>query len=75
MIDGKIAGVKEEGNDSGESFKLILGRMRRQKLLEHIENKNFMNDLLVPYEKLNQQNKPGDEIDPENKINFKKIDY
>lgn len=74
MIDGNIAGVQDKSGQGGESFKLILGKMRRQKLLDHIDNQNFNNDLLVPYAKLNEQNKPGDEIDPENEIKFKKMD-
>ena len=62
MIDGKIEGVEREKNESA-SFSLTLGRMRRQKLLEQIEKKNYNNELLVPYRKLNEQ------IKPENRVN------
>lgn len=62
MIDGGIEGVTHDDSEDSTSFKLMLGRMRREKLLEQIEKKNFVNDLLVPYSKLNKQIKPEDRI-------------
>jgi hypothetical protein len=40
----------------------MLGRMRREKLLEKIEAGEFVNDLLIPYSKLNKQIKPEDHV-------------
>lgn len=54
MIEGGIEGVTHENEEDSTSFKLMLGRMRREKLLEQMEAKNFVNDLLVPYSKLNK---------------------
>lgn len=62
MIDGGIKEVKQDTANDSTSFQLMLGRMRREKLLEQIAKKNYANDLIVPYSKLNKQIKPEDKI-------------
>lgn len=75
MIDGNIVQVKDDkGSEGGEPFKLILGKMRRANLIEHIKKKEFDNDLLVPYMKLIEQTAP-DVMKNDKDFNFKEFDY
>ena len=63
MINGDIKEVHDDDpSNQSSSFKLILGQMRRHKLLDKIENKEFNHDLVVPYKKLIHQIKPGERV-------------
>jgi hypothetical protein len=67
MINGGIKEVEqsEDDDETSTSFKLILGAMRRQKLLEQIGKKNYNSEFHVPYWKLNQHIKPGNGVNAE----------